>query len=161
MTITDDKHETFQGLYVNAGLTWAANAALTAALVVRTPYVKEGAAESLLRYEVPVEGTDIRIDAAATNAYRQPWVVGTGLSYRFAEAWSLAAEAAWFGWSRYEVTSFDEPLVRTFRDVVKAGAGIQYLARAGSSGRPPRIPLRWAFRSTRSPWPPSIRRISG
>ena len=77
VTITDDKHETFQGLYVNAGLTWAANAALTAALVVRSPYVKEGAAESLLRYEVPVEGTDIRIDAAATNAYRQPWVVGS------------------------------------------------------------------------------------
>jgi hypothetical protein len=57
----------------------------------------------------------------------------------------VAAEAAWFGWSRYEVTSFDEPLVRAFRDVVKTGAGIQYLARAGSSGRPPRIPLRLGF----------------
>jgi hypothetical protein len=145
VTITDDKHETFRGLYVNAGLTWAANAEWTAALVVRTPYVKESAAESLVRYEVPVEGTDIRIDAAATNAYRQPWVAGAGLSYRIAKAWSLAAEAAWFGWSRYEATSFDEPLVRTFRDVVKAGAGIQYLARAGSSGRPPRIPLRLGF----------------
>jgi hypothetical protein len=145
VTITDDKHETFQGLYFNAGLTWAANANLTAALVVRSAYVKESAAESLVRYEVPVEGTDIRIDAAATNAYRQPWVVGTGLSYKLAKAWSLAAEAAWFGWSRYEVTFFDEPLVRTFRDVVKAGLGIQYLVRAGSSGHPPRIPLRLGF----------------
>jgi hypothetical protein len=145
VTITDDKQETFQGLYFNAGLTWTANAKLTAALVVRSAYVKESAAESLIRYEVPVEGTDIRIDAAATNAYRQPWVVGTGLSYRLAKAWSLAAEAAWFGWSSYEVTSFDEPLVRTFRDIVKAGAGIQYLARAGSSGPSPRIPLRLGF----------------
>jgi len=145
VTITDDKHETFQGLYINAGLTWAANARMTAALVVRSPYVKEGTAESLVRYEVPVEGTDIRIDAAGTNSYRQPWVVGTGLSYRLAKAWSLAGEAAWFGWSAYEATSFDEPLVRTFRDVVKAGAGIQYLARAGSAGKPPRIPLRLGF----------------
>jgi hypothetical protein len=142
VTITDDKHETYRGVYVNAGLTWSNGAGLTAALTVRTPYVKKGTGESLVRYEVPEEGTDIRFDAAAVNTYRQPWVAGAGLSYRFGRVWTLAAEAAWFGWSRYEVVSFEEPLRRAFRNVVKAGAGLEYLAASGATGRKPRIPLR-------------------
>jgi hypothetical protein len=141
VTITDEKRERFRGVYINAGLTWTAASGLTAALVVRSPYNKEANASSLVRYEVPTEDTDIRIDATATNGYRQPWVVGAGMSVDLATAWTLAAEAAWFGWSRYEVTYFDEPLDRPFRDVVRAGAGVQYLAQSGS-GKRPGIPLR-------------------
>jgi long-subunit fatty acid transport protein len=142
VTITDDKRESFRGLSFGFGLTWTANTALTAGLSVRSSYIKKGPAESLVRYEVPVEGTDIRIDAAATNSYRQPWIVAAGLSYRLGRAWSFAADAAWFGWSRYEAVFFDEPLARVFRNVVKAGAGVQYLASAGAVGRRPRVPLR-------------------
>ncbi len=118
---------------------------LTAALVVRSPYVKKGTGESLLRYEVPTAGTDIRIAAEAVNAYHQPWVLGAGLSYRLSEAWSLAADAAFFGWSRYSVTYYDEPLARPFRNVVKAGAGVEYLASARMYGRSARIPFRLGF----------------
>lgn len=142
VTITDDKQESFRGVYFNFGLTWTVHDALTAGLAVRSAYVKKGPAESLVRYEVPVEGTDIRIEAEATNSYRQPWVVGAGLSYRLGAAWSIAADAAWFGWSRYEAVFFDEPLARVFRNVVRAGAGVQYLAAAGAAGRRPRVPLR-------------------
>jgi hypothetical protein len=141
VTITDDKHESFKGLYLNAGLTWASASALTVALAVRSPYVKDAKASSLVRYQVPVEGTDIRIEATATNAYRQPWVVGAGVSWDLAPAWTLAADAAWFGWSRYAVTYFEEPLNRPFRNVVRACGGVQFLAQTGS-GSKPRIPLR-------------------
>jgi hypothetical protein len=144
-TITDDKSERFHGFYLNAGLAWEGTGRLTAALVVRSPYVKKGAAESLLRYEVPAEGTDIRIAAEAVNSYHQPWVFGAGLSYRLSTAWSLAADAAYFGWSRYRVNSFDEPLARSFRDVLKAGAGVEYLAPARMFGRSARIPFRLGF----------------
>jgi hypothetical protein len=141
VTITDEKHESFKGLYLNAGLAWTATPKLTAALIVRSPYGKDADGSSLVRYEVPVEGTDIRIDATATNAYRQPWIVGTGVAYGFAPAWTATVEAAWFGWSRYEVSYFDEPLDRPFRNILRAGAGVQFMARAGS-GRKPGIPLR-------------------
>jgi Outer membrane protein transport protein (OMPP1/FadL/TodX) len=142
VTITDDKHETYRGVFFNAGLAWSNGSGVTAALALRSPYLKKGTGESLLRYEVPEQGTDIRIDATAANTYRQPWVAGAGASYRFGKVWTVAAEAAWFGWSRYEVTYFDEPLDRAFRDVVKAGAGVEVLAAAGATGRKPRIPLR-------------------
>ncbi len=140
--ITDEKSESFNGFYLNGGLTWQATERLTAALAVRSPYVKKGTGRSLLRYEVPVQGTDIRIEAEADNSYRQPWVFGAGVSFRISEAWSLAGDAAYFGWSRYAVTYFDEPLARPFRDIVKAGAGVEYRAPATISRRPARIPFR-------------------
>jgi hypothetical protein len=142
VTITDDRHESYRGVYLNGGLTWEAAPKLSAAAIVRSPYVKRGPATSLLRYEVPVAGTDIRIEAEAENSYRQPWIVGAGVTYRPAAAWSLTADAAWFGWSRYEATYFEEPLPRSFRDILKGGLGVEYLAPTQVSGKPAGIPLR-------------------
>lgn len=151
VTITDDKHETYRGLGFNAGLTWDTGKGLTAGLVLRTPFTKKGTGRSLLRYEVPAAGTDIRIDAEAGNAYRQPWIVGAGLSWKISDVWALAADVAWFGWSRYSVTYFEEPLSRTFRDIVRAGAGVEYLAPAPIFGRSARIPFRLGFTSDPQP----------
>ncbi len=151
VTITDAKAERIHGFYVNAGLAWEATRRLTAALVVRSPYVKKGTGDSLLRYQASPEGTDIRIAAEAANTYRQPWVFGAGLSYRLSTAWSLAADAAYYGWSRYSVTYFDERLERPFRNVLKAAAGIEYLAPAGMYGRSARIPFRLGFSADPQP----------
>jgi long-subunit fatty acid transport protein len=142
IVITDDKSERYRGFFVNAGLTWQATPRLTAGLAVRSPFAKKGSAASLLRYEAPAGGTDIRIEASDVNSYRQPWVVGAGLSYRFSPSWSLAADAAFFGWSGYAATFFGEPLARPFRNVVKAGGGVEYLAPARLYGRTARIPFR-------------------
>ena len=151
VTITDDKAERFHGFYINAGLTWEATARLTAGLSVRSPYVKKGTAESLLRYEALAGGTDIRIAAEAVNSFHQPWVFGIGLSYRLTEAWGLVADAAYFDWSRYSGTSFDEPLDRAFRNVLRAGAGVEYLAPARMYGRTARIPFRLGLSSDPQP----------
>jgi opacity protein-like surface antigen len=145
VTITDDKSERYRGFYLNAGLTWRAAPRLTAGLAVRSPYLKKGPAESLLRYEAPQTGTDIRIGAKAVDSYRQPWVLGAGVSYRLSPAWSLDVEADYFGWSRYAATFFDEPRGRSFRNVVRAGGGIEYLAPARMYGRTARIPFRLGF----------------
>jgi hypothetical protein len=145
VTITDDKSERYHGLYMNAGLTWRATARLTAGLAVRSPYLKKGPATSLIRYEVPQTATDIRIAAEAENAYRQPWVYGLGLSYRLSAAWSLAFDTDYFDWSRYTATFFDEPRQRTFRSVVRAGGGIEYLAPTRFAAGTARIPFRLGF----------------
>lgn len=145
VTITDDKSERFRDVFVNAGVAWESSRRLTAAVTVRSPGLKKGPARSLLRYEVPAEGTDIRIEAEATNSYRQPWTVGAGLSYRVTDAWSLAADALYFGWSRYAVTYYEEPLSRPFRDTLRAGAGVEYLAPTSLFKRSARIPFRLGF----------------
>ena len=142
VTITDDKRESYRGIFLNGGLAWDVSGRLTAALVFRSPYVKKAKGRSVLRYEVPAGETDILIDAESTNEYRQPWVVGAGFSYRLTEAWSVAADMAYFGWSRYEVTYFDEPLERPFRNVVKTGAGVEYLAPSRICGKAAHIPFR-------------------
>jgi long-subunit fatty acid transport protein len=102
VTITDDKSERLHGLFVNGGVSWEATRRLTASLAFRSPYLKKGDGRSLLRYEVAGAGTDIRIEAEAVNEYLQPWIVGAGCAYSLSEAWSFAAELAWFGWSAYE-----------------------------------------------------------
>lgn len=140
--ITDEKSESLRGFFLNGGLAWEATDELTASLVFRSAYGRRGDGASLYRYEVPEAGTDILIEGAGEIVYRQPWVVGAGCDYRLSESWGVAAELAWFGWSGYRVTSFDEPLDRPFRNVVRAGAGAEYLAPVPLFGRSARIPLR-------------------
>jgi long-subunit fatty acid transport protein len=140
--ITDDKHESLRGFFLNGGIAWEATGRLTASLVFRSSYRRRGDGASLYRYEVPEAGTDIRIDGAGAIEYFQPWVVGAGCSYRLSETWAVAAEAAWFGWSAYQVIYFDEPSIRMFRDIVRAGGGAEYLARVKLFGAHVRLPLR-------------------
>ena len=140
--ITDEKTESLRGLFLNGGIAWEASERLTASLVFRSSYTKRGDGVSLYRYEVPEAGTDIRIDGEGAVEYRQPWVIGAGCDYKLSQTWSFAAELAWFGWSSYRVTFFDEPMARPFRDVVRAGGGVEYLAAAPMFGGSARIPLR-------------------
>ena len=142
VTITDEKHEKLRGIYVTGGLSWEASPRVSAALIVRAPYARKADAHSLLRYQVPATGTDIRTDAAAENTYRQPWVVGAGVSGRLTGTLSVTADVAWFGWSRYAVTYFDEPLARRFKDTVKAGAGLTKILTGRLFGSPAAFPLR-------------------
>ncbi len=142
VAITDVKDESFSGFFVNGGIAWEASERLTASLVFRSSCSRRGDGRSLYRYEVPEAGTDIRIDGEGAIEYVQPWVVGAGCDYRLSEAWSFVAELAWFGWSAYRVTYFDEPLARPFRDIFRAGGGVEYLAAAPMFGGSARIPLR-------------------
>lgn len=145
VTVTDEKTQAVRGVYFNGGLAWDLSPRMTASLVFRSAYLRKGRGTSLLRYEVPTAGTDIRTEAEATNTYRQPWALGAGGCWRPGTRWLLAAEAVWFGWSGYEVGYFDEPLGRDFKDTVRAGAGAEYLARAEVFGRPAGVPIRLGF----------------
>jgi hypothetical protein len=145
ITITDDKSETFKGLFVNAGIRGEFSPELAAAVVIRTPYIRKSEARSRLQYLAPREDTDIRIDADAVNEYRQPWVVGAGISYRLSGNLTAAADAAFFGWSRYSVLFFEEPLRRPFRDILQFSGGIEYNIPSPVRGRISRIPLRVGF----------------
>ncbi len=140
--ITDDKREEFHGVFLNGGIAWEASERLTASVVFRSPCTRRGQGQSRYRYEVPQADTDILIEGAGANAFVQPWVIGAGGAYRLSEAWSVAAELAWFGWSAYRVTSFDEPLTRLFRDTLRAGAGAEYLTRVRLYGTEAFLPLR-------------------
>jgi len=145
ITITDAKSEKYSGFFLNGGVAWDLTGSLTAALVFRTPYVKKADARSSLRYQAPAGGSDILIEAEARNEYRQPWVVGAGLSCRFSEVFSAAADLSFFDWSSYKVTYFGEPLRREFRDVLKAGAGVEYIVSGRLFGRAASFPLRLGF----------------
>jgi len=142
ITITDDKSERFRGAFVNAGLRADLSPRVAVSLAVRTPYLRTSAGQSLLRYEARDAGTDIRIEAEARNEYKQPWVAGAGVDWRLSKAWSVAADLVYFGWSRYSVVYFEEPVARRFRDVVTAAAGIECGIQGRLGGRPVRFPVR-------------------
>ena len=142
VTITDTRSERFIGLFFNAGLHVEIARGLSVAAAVRTPYAKKSDAESLLRYTADAGATDIRIEAEARNSYRQPLVLGAGFDYRWSETWSAAAEVTYFGWSRYDVSYFDEPAPRPFRDIAAAAAGVEYSMKGRLGTRPARFPIR-------------------
>jgi hypothetical protein len=142
ITITDDKSERFRGFFVNAGLRAELSPSVSVSLAVRTPYLRTAHGDSLVRYEASGTGTDIRIEAEARNEYRQPWVAGAGLDWRWSEAWSLAADLIYFGWSRYSVLFFDEPVARNFRDAATASVGVEHGMKGRVGGKTVQFPIR-------------------
>lgn len=142
ITITDDKSERFRGACVNAGLRADLSPRVAVSLAVRTPYLKTAAGRSLIRYEAVSGGTDIRIEAEARNEYEQPWIAGAGVDWRLSEAWTVVADLVYFGWSSYGVLYFEEPVIRRFRDVVTAAAGLEYGIKGRLGGKLVRFPVR-------------------
>jgi len=140
IAITDVRSERFRGFYANAGLRFELSPSVAVSLAGRSPCLRTAEAASLLRYEAP--DADIRIEAEARNEYRQPWAAGAGLDWRWAKGWGLAADLAYFGWSRYRVLYFDEPLARDFRDVLTASAGVERVLEGRLGSRPVLFPLR-------------------
>jgi len=126
VTISDRKKHRIKGFYVNGGLTAEVSESLTLAAVFRAPYTKKAESESKLRYDSPLGSTDIRIEAAADSAYKQPLVLGVGMEYRFSPRFRAASDLSYFRWSSYSVTYFDESLPRDFKDTVKVTGGLEY-----------------------------------
>ncbi len=142
VTITDRKTQTFSGFYVNAGLLAEISEKVQAAIVFRTPYRKEIRSESNLRYEAPSGGTDITIPDSADDAAEIPAAFGAGLRVSVLPELDLFAEATADLWKGYTVTFFGDPQAREFRNVVKAGLGVEYRTKARFFGSEAVVPLR-------------------
>jgi hypothetical protein len=140
--ITDFKKNDFKGFYMNGGIAVDLTDRLTAAAIFRTPYTKEAKSESNLRYYIPGGNADIEIEAAATNAYKQPLVLGVGFDYRLSEVFRVASDLSFFNWSSYSVDYFDEDLKRTFKNIIKVGGGLEYLGSLNIFGQDIMVPLR-------------------
>lgn len=144
-SILDDKTQDFRGFFLTAGLLWEPVAGLRLGAAVRTPQTLNADNRSLLRYEAPTAGTLIEISAEAEDAYDEPWMAGAGLTWAIGSRILAAADAAYFAWSKYRASYFDEPLRRDFRDIVRFGAGVQVHLTASLFGRPAIFPLRAGF----------------
>ncbi len=142
ITILDQRRQDFRGWFANAGLTWEFSDRLSCSAMFRTPCVRKADGRSLLEYSVPSAGTDIRIEAAAADEYRQPWVAGAGFSWRPAGNLRVMTDLAWFNWSSYRMTYFEEERARAFRNVLTFGAGLEYMSTLRLFGRDVRSPLR-------------------
>ena len=127
VTISDRKTHDFNGIYVNGGLTADISDKLTVAAVFRTPYTKNADSESKLRYDSPLGNTDIRIEAAAKNEYKQPLVLGVGADYRFSPQLRVASDVSFFNWSSYSIAYFDEEIEKGFKNIIKLSAGLEYM----------------------------------
>jgi long-subunit fatty acid transport protein len=126
VTISDTKFHDFKGFYLNGGLTAEVTQKLTIAAVFRTPFTKDADSKSDLHYDSPQGNTDIRIEAAAANKYKQPLVCGVGLDYRFSPQLRISTDVSFFDWSSYSITYFDETIKRDFKNIIKVGGGLEY-----------------------------------
>jgi long-subunit fatty acid transport protein len=127
VTISDRKSHDYSGIYVNGGLAADISDKLTVAAVLRTPYSKNADSESKLQYDSPPGNTDIRIEAAAKNKYKQPLVLGIGIDYRFSPQLRVASDVSFFNWSSYSINYFDEEIKRDFKNIVKVSGGLEYM----------------------------------
>jgi hypothetical protein len=124
--ISDVVTQDFRGIFFNGGLLWAPSSRFRAAAVFRTPYPKSSQGQSDLGYKAPDGNTDISITSASDDTIRQPLVLGLGASYDLSPKFVLAAEASFFGWSKYSLDEFGEKADRAFRDTVRLNLGLEF-----------------------------------
>ncbi len=144
ITITDSLSHEFRGFYLNGGLLLDFGDRIRLAAVFRSPYVKKADSHSLKRNYSPAGDTDIKIEASSQSEYKQPLVIGLGLSCEFSPNFRAASEAAFYQWSKYEIIYFEQEgeIQREFKDVVKVGAGVEYTANIKLFGQRTGLPLR-------------------
>jgi len=109
--------------------------------------VKKSDSESVFRYYSPDGNTDIQIEASAQSEYKQPLVAGLGLSYTFSPRLRAASDFTFYRWSKYSIIYFgqDDELERNFKDIIKVGAGIEYMTATWLFGRDFNVPFRAGF----------------
>lgn len=144
ITITDNKFHTFQGFFLNGGLLLDLTEDIKIALIFRTPYVKKSESEGLLRFNSPNGNTDIKIEASGNSEYKQPFVAGLGVSYKFSSKLLVASDFTFYNWSKYSITYFDDEdeIKRNFKDIFKIGLGFEYISPIRIFGIKAGIPLR-------------------
>ncbi|MBN1274360.1 MAG: hypothetical protein JXB26_19030 [Candidatus Aminicenantes bacterium] len=125
-TISDIKSMTFTGYSFIIGVALDLGNKLTLAGIIRTPYTRKAEGSSLFRYQSPLGNTDIKIPSSSDNTYKMPLIAGVGLDYQLSPSLRTALDVIFFNWNKYTVTYFEETRPRDFRNVIKAGAGIEY-----------------------------------
>jgi hypothetical protein len=143
ITITDILSHNFRGFYLNGGLVLELHKIIVAA-IFRTAFEKKADSYSLKGYYAPDGNTDIKIEASAQSEYSQPFVAGLGLSYQFSSDLKFASDITFYEWSKYHVIYFGEEdeIERSFKDIIKIGAGIEQLIHAKLFGQKVDVPLR-------------------
>lgn len=146
-TLSDRKYHEFQSFYVNGGLVLDVTKSLKVAAVFRTPFVKNSDSESLYRFYSPVTDTDIRTEALANSEYKQPFVAGLGVSFQYSPKLRATSDFTFYRWSRYSIIYFGEEgeQERNFKDVIKIGAGLEYMTTLMLFGDGINVPLRAGF----------------
>lgn len=145
VVIGDEKNQSLGGWFVNAGLTWRIRGGPLLGFVFRSSSSRKADNRSVLSYASSRTATDIRIEASASDTLRQPWVAGAGFNWDLGGGFRAVADAAFFAWSAYKANFFGEPLARDFRNVLRAGGGLEYSAFYNLAGRPVRMPIRAGF----------------
>jgi hypothetical protein len=125
ITISNNISQDFSGFFLNGGIIAKITDRWTAALVFRTPYIKKSESHSKLEYSAS-GGTDIKIEADSSDTYKQPLVVGAGISYKFSPKFQVFSDLSYCNWSEYKVEYFSEAMERNFKDTLNLGLGAEY-----------------------------------
>lgn len=151
ITISHRINQSYSGFYFNGGLLARVTDRLDLALVFRTSYDKKSKSRSELRYQAPLAGTDILIEAASDDLYHQPWAAGLGVRYELSSRFRVLGDLSYFRWSGYRVEYFGEREKRDFGPAFKAAAGAEYTVPVRLFKKEAAIPLRCGIGYDRQP----------
>jgi len=140
-TIIGSKSLDLSGLSLNGGVFWEPSASMRVALTFQTPSKLTASTRTLDRYQAAGR-TDISIRGEAEDVFHRPLVLGAGLSWRIAERLRTALDVSYIRWSDYRATWIGENQVRDFRDVLRVGAGAEYVSDFRLFGTRASAPLR-------------------
>ncbi|MBM3297863.1 MAG: hypothetical protein FJY83_09740, partial [Candidatus Aminicenantes bacterium] len=101
VTITDERSRDLEGFYLNGGVVWRLSERVSMTAAFRTPYGLSADTRSLLRYQAPGGGTDIRIEAEGASRFTRPAAAGFGVEWAARDNLRLLGEVGWWNWASY------------------------------------------------------------
>lgn len=150
-SISQRVNQSFSGFYLNGGLLARVTERFDLALAFRTPFDKKSSSQSEFRYQAPEAETDIIIDDASDDSYRQPWAAGLGARYAISPRFRVLGDLTYFHWSGYRVSFFGEEENRDFGPAFKAAIGAEYAAPVRIFSKDVSIPVRFGLAYDRQP----------
>jgi hypothetical protein len=143
-SFSDRKYYEFQSFYINGGLVLDLTKKIKVAAIFRTPFSKKADGESLYRYYSPSTDTEIITEASGRSEYKQPFVAGLGVSYTFSPKLRASSDFTFYDWSEYSIVYFgvEGEQKRDFKDIIKVGAGVEYVSPFNIFGLKGQVPFR-------------------
>ncbi|MFC2157965.1 OmpP1/FadL family transporter [Acidobacteriota bacterium] len=145
LSYDNHKNHKLQGLFFNGGIHIQMSERIAIAAVIRTPYTKKTASDSIFEYNSSLTNTNIQIKADAENTYKIPLLLGLGFHFNLTDSLRMAMDLSYFNWAQYKVHYFDEDFDRNFRNVLKFNTGLEYATPINLFGQEALAPLRVGF----------------
>ena len=142
---TDNRSQKLKGYYFSLNILMDVTPKFKLLVNFRTPYTRHSESKSSLKYFSSKKQIEIEIKGSAQDKIKIPLTIGSGILYKMKRDLLFTASITFFNWANYKITYFDEDRKRDFKNIIKIGAGFEYISHLKIKSFTFSVPLRAGY----------------